>query len=69
MIQQELLQLTDIPPDKALYAPITPFDTIMLYGVQIQSAYDHARIQIQEKFSPIRVQIDDSYFYGFAIES
>lgn len=67
MIQQELLQLTDIPPDKALYAPITPFDTIMLYGVQIQSAYDHARIQIQEKFSPIRVQIDDSYFYGLRL--
>lgn len=67
MIQQELLQLTDVPPDSMLYANVTPFDTVLLYGVQIQSAYDHVRIQIHEKHNPIRVQIENSFFYGLKL--
>lgn len=67
MIQQELLQLTDVPPDSMLYANVTPFDTVLLYGVQIQSAYDHVRIQIHEKYNPIRVQIENNFFYGLKL--
>lgn len=68
MIQQQLLQLVDEQPDSALYAEMTPFDTILLYGVKIQNAYDHIRIKINEKFNPIRVRIKDDHFYGVRLK-
>lgn len=68
MIQQQLLQLVEEPPDSTLYADMTPFDTVLLYGVKIQNAYDHVRINIQDKYMPIRIKIDQDHFYGVKLK-
>jgi hypothetical protein len=68
MIQQQLLQLVDEPPDSTLYADMTPFDTVLLYGVKIQNAYDHVRIKIQDRYNPIRIKVNDSHFYGVKLK-
>lgn len=68
MIEHQLLQQIDTPPDTQHYSTITAFDLLMLYGVKIQTAYDHTRIKIHDKYSPIRVQIADEYFYGVKLK-
>lgn len=68
-MQSKLPEMSESPPDELLYTPLSNVgETLLLLGVRIDSAYDHARIQLRSCYEPIRVSVNDKCFYGIKLK-
>lgn len=58
------------PPDETLYTPTTQLHTIntLLAGVRIDNMYDHDRLLLDCRYNPIRLRMDDRFFYGVVLK-
>ena len=64
-----LTEHVETSPDIHLYDTITHHgDPLMIYGVKITHMHDHVRIKIHDKYNPIRVRVNDNFFYGTKLQ-
>ena len=68
-MQSRFSEMYESPPDHLLYTPTSQYgEIILLLGTPINTAYDHARIQLRECYEPIRVRTNDRCFYGIKLQ-
>ena len=67
-MRDSLIDHIDTPPDKTQYIPVKKYnDPVLLLGVMINSMYDHARTQLEERDNHARVTCNDKHFYGVTL--
>lgn len=64
----EALNVEPLPQIKQ-YKKLLLGDRVILYGSMIKNGYDHDRINLNNTYKPIRVNIEGDCFYGVEIKA